>query len=63
MGCPVNGPEEARAADIGITGAGGKLLIFRRGEICRRLDTPADPQAAAALADKAFSEELATLGG
>jgi (E)-4-hydroxy-3-methylbut-2-enyl-diphosphate synthase len=50
MGCEVNGPEEARHADIGITGAGGKVLIFRRGEIVRTV-TPAE-------ADTAFGEEL-----
>ena len=32
MGCVVNGPGEARHADLGITGAGGKVMIFRRGE-------------------------------
>lgn len=33
MGCVVNGPGEARDADIGITGSGGKAVIFRRGEV------------------------------
>jgi (E)-4-hydroxy-3-methylbut-2-enyl-diphosphate synthase len=37
MGCPVNGPGEARGADLGITGAGGAALIFRKGEIVRRV--------------------------
>ena len=50
MGCEVNGPEEARHADIGITGAGDKVLIFRRGEIVKTVT--------AAEADKAFEEEL-----
>jgi (E)-4-hydroxy-3-methylbut-2-enyl-diphosphate synthase len=50
MGCAVNGPEEARHADIGITGAGDKVLIFRKGEVTRTVD--------AADADKAFEEEL-----
>ena len=58
MGCPVNGPEEARAADIGITGAGGKVLIFKHGAVCRRLDVPPDPAAAARITDEAFSQEL-----
>lgn len=36
MGCVVNGPGEARDADIGITGAKGEGLLFRKGEvICR----------------------------
>lgn len=33
MGCVVNGPGEARDADIGIVGGKGKGLIIRRGEI------------------------------
>ena len=37
MGCVVNGPGEARDADIGITGAKGEGLIFRKGEIIRRV--------------------------
>jgi len=37
MGCPVNGPGEARKADLGITGAGKMAIIFRKGEIIRRV--------------------------
>jgi (E)-4-hydroxy-3-methylbut-2-enyl-diphosphate synthase len=37
MGCVVNGPSEARHADIGITGAGSMAIIFRHGEIVRRV--------------------------
>lgn len=33
MGCVVNGPGEAREADVGIAGGNGEGLIFRRGEI------------------------------
>jgi (E)-4-hydroxy-3-methylbut-2-enyl-diphosphate synthase len=36
MGCPVNGPGEARHADLGITGAGKQALIFKKGSILRR---------------------------
>ncbi|MBN1524519.1 MAG: flavodoxin-dependent (E)-4-hydroxy-3-methylbut-2-enyl-diphosphate synthase [Spirochaetales bacterium] len=36
MGCHVNGPGEARHADLGITGAGKYALIFKKGEIIRR---------------------------
>jgi (E)-4-hydroxy-3-methylbut-2-enyl-diphosphate synthase len=46
----VNGPEEARHADLGITGAGNKVLLFRRGRVVRTI--------AAAEADSAFGEEL-----
>lgn len=33
MGCAVNGPGEAREADIGIAGGAGEALLFRKGEI------------------------------
>ncbi len=35
MGCAVNGPGEAKEADIGIAGGHGKGLIFKKGEIIR----------------------------
>ena len=53
MGCVVNGPGEARHADLGVTGAGGKVLLFARGEAIRTID--------AADADAAFREELEKL--
>ena len=37
MGCAVNGPGEAREADLGIAGGDGVGLIFRRGEILRKV--------------------------
>jgi (E)-4-hydroxy-3-methylbut-2-enyl-diphosphate synthase len=37
MGCVVNGPGEASSADLGITGAGREIMIFRKGEIIRRV--------------------------
>ena len=37
MGCAVNGPGEAREADIGIAGGKGYGLIFKKGEILRKL--------------------------
>lgn len=37
MGCAVNGPGEAREADVGIAGGDGCGLVFRRGEIVRRV--------------------------
>ena len=33
MGCAVNGPGEAREADIGIAGGKGEFLLFKRGVI------------------------------
>lgn len=35
MGCVVNGPGEAREADLGLAGGRGKGIIFRHGEIVR----------------------------
>jgi (E)-4-hydroxy-3-methylbut-2-enyl-diphosphate synthase len=55
MGCAVNGPGEGRHADLGITGAGDKVLLFRRGEVIRTVS--------AAEADQAFAEELEKLTG
>lgn len=37
MGCPVNGPGEAREADIGVAGGRGEALLFRKGEILRKV--------------------------
>ncbi len=54
MGCIVNGPGEAREADIGIAGGRGKGVIFRKGRIVRSV-TGEDALPAA------FLEELDTL--
>ena len=53
MGCAVNGPGEAREADVGIAGGKGEGLVFRHGEIVRKV--PEDQ-----LAD-ALLEEIARL--
>ncbi len=37
MGCVVNGPGEAKEADIGIAGGDGCAIIFRKGEILRKV--------------------------
>lgn len=37
MGCAVNGPGEAREADIGIAGGNGEGLIFAKGEIIKKV--------------------------
>lgn len=50
MGCEVNGPMEAKHADLGITGAGDKVLIFKHGKIIKTIT--------AAEADIIFEEEL-----
>ncbi len=38
MGCVVNGPGEAKEADIGIAGGDGCGLLFQKGEILRKVD-------------------------
>ncbi|MBN2874107.1 MAG: flavodoxin-dependent (E)-4-hydroxy-3-methylbut-2-enyl-diphosphate synthase [Spirochaetales bacterium] len=53
MGCVVNGPGEAKHADIGITGAGDKIIVFRHGQIVRTC-APQD-------ADTVFGEELSRI--
>ncbi|HAH61676.1 MAG TPA: 4-hydroxy-3-methylbut-2-en-1-yl diphosphate synthase [Treponema sp.] len=53
MGCVVNGPGEGKHADIGIAGAGGKAIIFKKGKIVRTIDEKD--------ADKVFREELQTI--
>lgn len=53
MGCVVNGPGEASHADLGITGAGDSVVLFRKGKIVRTI-RPEE-------ADIVFEEELATL--
>jgi (E)-4-hydroxy-3-methylbut-2-enyl-diphosphate synthase len=50
MGCPVNGPGEAKQADLGITGSEGRVVIFKKGKIIRR--------ESADHAIEAFKEEL-----
>ena len=37
MGCAVNGPGEAREADIGIAGGNGVGLIFKKGNIIKKV--------------------------
>ena len=38
MGCVVNGPGEAREADIGIAGGKGCAMLFKKGEILRKVE-------------------------
>jgi (E)-4-hydroxy-3-methylbut-2-enyl-diphosphate synthase len=38
MGCVVNGPGEAKTADLGIAGGKGRGVIFRRGEVVKTVD-------------------------
>lgn len=58
MGCVVNGPGEAREADIGIAGGRGKGLLFRKGEVVRSVTGGRDELLAALMEEIArFLEE------
>ncbi len=37
MGCVVNGPGEAKEADIGVAGGKGEGLLFKKGEIVKKV--------------------------
>lgn len=37
MGCVVNGPGEAREADVGIAGGKGEAVLFKKGEVIRKI--------------------------
>ena len=37
MGCIVNGPGEAREADVGIAGGKGEGLVFRKGQVIKKV--------------------------
>ena len=49
MGCIVNGPGEARHADLGIAGGKNKVAIYRHGELLRSV--PKDKLTEALLAE------------
>ncbi len=51
MGCVVNGPGEAREADVGIAGGKGQGLLFRHGEVVRKVP---QEQLADALVEEAW---------
>jgi (E)-4-hydroxy-3-methylbut-2-enyl-diphosphate synthase len=53
MGCPVNGPGEAKKADLGISGAGKRAILFRKGVVIRQITVEE--------AKSAFLEELKSL--
>ncbi len=56
MGCVVNGPGEAREADVGIAGGRGEGLLFRRGEIVRKVPENELADALLAEVDKLVKE-------
>jgi len=55
MGCVVNGPGEAAAADVGITGGDGKGVLIKKGQIVKRVDE--------ADLEKALLDEIEAMTG
>ncbi len=58
MGCVVNGPGEAREADVGLAGGKGEGLLFRKGEVVRKVPQAEMVEALVAEA-KRLAEERA----
>ncbi len=56
MGCVVNGPGEAKMADLGIAGGKGRGVIFRKGEIIRTVDEPQFMEALIEEGDRVIAE-------
>ena len=49
MGCVVNGPGEAREADVGVAGGRGQGILFKKGEVVRKI--PEDQLAEVLIAE------------
>jgi (E)-4-hydroxy-3-methylbut-2-enyl-diphosphate synthase len=56
MGCVVNGPGEAKMADLGIAGGKGRGVIFRKGEIVKTVDEKDFMSALIEEGDKVIAE-------
>jgi (E)-4-hydroxy-3-methylbut-2-enyl-diphosphate synthase len=63
MGCEVNGPGEARAADIGVAGGRGIGLIFKGGEVIRKVPEAEIVTAMREEVDRFIAERKAKLAG
>jgi (E)-4-hydroxy-3-methylbut-2-enyl-diphosphate synthase len=61
MGCEVNGPGEARAADIGVAGGKGIGLIFKGGEVIRKVPEKEIVQAMREEVEKFLAERKAAM--
>lgn len=57
MGCVVNGPGEAREADVGVAGGRGEGLLFRNGEIVRKVPEADMADALIAEVEKIIAEK------
>ncbi len=62
MGCEVNGPGEARVADIGVAGGRGIGLIFKRGEVIRKVPESEIRATMREEVDKFLAERKAEMG-
>ncbi|MFP4580366.1 MAG: flavodoxin-dependent (E)-4-hydroxy-3-methylbut-2-enyl-diphosphate synthase [Candidatus Sumerlaeia bacterium] len=62
MGCEVNGPGEARDADLGVAGGAGRGIFFRNGEIIRRCPEAEILTAFREELDKLLHERQASTG-
>ena len=60
MGCEVNGPGEAKDADVGIAAGAGRAIIFRKGKKARIVD---EPEMLSALLQEVKEAELEVLAG
>jgi (E)-4-hydroxy-3-methylbut-2-enyl-diphosphate synthase len=56
MGCVVNGPGEAREADVGLAGGRGEGLLFRHGEVVRKVPESEMVEALLAEVEKMVKE-------
>ena len=56
MGCVVNGPGEAKMADLGIAGGKGRGVIFRKGEIVKTVNEDEFLSAIIEEGDKVIAE-------
>ncbi|HEY8489606.1 MAG TPA: flavodoxin-dependent (E)-4-hydroxy-3-methylbut-2-enyl-diphosphate synthase [Dehalococcoidia bacterium] len=63
MGCVVNGPGEAKEADIGIAGGKGRGVIFRKGQVVRTVDEKDFLSALIEEGDKVIAEMEAQPAG
>jgi (E)-4-hydroxy-3-methylbut-2-enyl-diphosphate synthase len=63
MGCEVNGPGEARAADIGVAGGRGIGLIFKGGEVIRKVPEAEIVSAMREEVDRFIAERRQKLAG
>ncbi len=56
MGCPVNGPGEAREADAGLAGGKGKAILFVKGKVIKKVGPDEAVEALMAEVDKLVKE-------